>query len=72
MPSLRSSPWMRGALQRADSLIRRIRARMGRPERHDRTPIDPKAVAVPFHHFRRFGDYQAVEDPRPHSVDVHP
>ena len=35
-------------------------------------PIDPKAVAVPFHHCRRFGDYQAVEDLRPHSVDLYP
>ena len=27
--------------------------------------IDPKALAMPFHHRRRFGNYQGVEDPRP-------
>jgi hypothetical protein len=27
---------------------------------------------MPFHHGRRFGEYQGVEDLRPHSVKAHP
>jgi hypothetical protein len=27
---------------------------------------------LPFHHRRRFGEDQGVEDPRPHSVEAHP
>jgi hypothetical protein len=36
------------------------------------TAVDPKAFAMPFDQGRRLDEYQGVEDPRPHSVKVHP
>ena len=76
MPSLSSSPSMRGAPQnRLAELILRIRSRisafvLGRPERCDR--LNAKTFAVLSDHGRWFDEYQGIEELRPHSVKQHP
>jgi len=32
--------------------------------------VDPKALAMPFDHCRRFDEHQGAKDPRPHSVKI--
>ena len=76
MPSLSSSPSMRGAPQnRLAELILRIGSRisafvLGRSERRDR--LNAKAFAVLSDHGRWFDEYQGIEELRPHSVKQHP
>ena len=76
MPSLSSSPSMRGAPQnRLAELILRIRSRisafvLGRPERRDR--LNAKTFAVLSDHGRWFDEYQGIEGLRPHSVKQRP
>jgi hypothetical protein len=36
------------------------------------SPVNPKALAMPFDHSRRFDEYQGFEDLRPHSVKPDP